>query len=52
MQISLQSRHLDRLQHITHTHTHVQTTLYKQYNLQCKTVQKFIFGGLMCHTWI
>jgi hypothetical protein len=34
---------LDHLQQLTHTHTHIQTTLYIQYNLQCKTVQKVFF---------
>jgi hypothetical protein len=37
---------LDHLQQLTYTytHSHIQTTLYKQCNLQCKTMQNGVFS--------
>jgi hypothetical protein len=34
--------------HFTNTHTHIQTTLYKQCNLQCKIIQNGVFSDHIC----
>jgi hypothetical protein len=42
------SNSLDHLQQLTFTYTHIQTTLNKQFNIQCKTMQNDVFSDHIC----